>query len=84
MTEPLRRKFTLSDTEQRQFGRLRPMEGEAFRFWEQVAQARGLDPDSILSNCESFTALPLGHNKDWCFPIPLKCVKKAVYKERAS
>lgn len=80
----MRRKYTLSETELKQFRALRyhPFQNMAFNFWAKVANARGLDPKSIISAGETFTGLPVGHGKHWCFPIPLKCNKAPVYKER--
>lgn len=69
-----RQHFNLTAPERERFDMLRPIPGDAFAFWRQVAQARGLDPGSIIGIPNgTFTALPLGHNKHWCFPFPLVC-----------
>lgn len=80
----LRQSFTLTEAEQMAFARLCARSrfhdaADVWRFWRSVAQARGLDPASIIGNSVdpdgSFTALPLGHGKHWCWPAPLH-VKK--------
>lgn len=78
-----RQTFQLTDLEKKQFVKLRrePFPGEAWRFWKAVAARRELDPASLITRGDYFTALPLGHNKAWCFPIPLKCVNKPVYRD---
>lgn len=43
-------------------------------FWRAVADARGLDYESIIGNPNDwtkFTAFPLGHGKHWCWPSAL-------------
>lgn len=77
----MRQTFKLSDIEQRQFRRLRPFQNEAVSFWKKVADMRGVDAASIISQAPIFTALPLGHGKHWCFPHALKCKKKPVYED---
>lgn len=79
----MRQSFKLSEVELKQHKRLikAPFPGEAWRFWKRVAAARGVDHGSIISRGEYFTALPIGHGKAWCFPIPLKCSKKPKYEE---
>lgn len=78
----MRRKYQLEPVEQRQFSKLRPLQGEAFAFWGKVARARGLDPRTLITDGRNgeFTALPLGHDKHWCYPFALRCSKKPVYK----
>ena len=71
----MRKQFTLNDEEDAAFRRLRPFQGAAFSFWRRVALARGLDPTSIISDAPRFSGLPLAHNKNWCYPSPLKCAK---------
>lgn len=76
-----RQTHTLMDQEQLVFGRLRAIyhgagAADIWRFWRSVASARGLDPETIIGNLghpEIFSALPLGHGKHWCWPMPLKC-----------
>lgn len=60
-------------------------DGHAFKFWKDVAAARGLDYRTILAAWERgflvrnrFTALPLGRTRAWCHPIPLKCPMTAA------
>lgn len=77
----MRAKFELSHDEQQKFRRLQPYQGEALAFWATVARSRGLDPKSVLSDAPSFSGLALGHGKHWCFPAPIECKKKPVYKE---
>ena len=77
----MREKHQLNPIELRKFQRLAPFQGEAVAFWSWVARSRNLDPKSIISNGQNFTALPIGHGKHWCFPTPLKCKNKPVYKE---
>lgn len=75
----MRKKFELDQFEKDRFERLRPFQGEALAFWARVAKVRNLDPKSVISDGYTFTALPVGHGRPWCFPIPLACKKKAVY-----
>lgn len=77
----MRKTFKLNDGQLAQFKRLRPLQNEAHSFWKGIAKLEGLDPASIISNAPSFSGLPLGHGKPWCFPIPLKCVKRPVYRD---
>ncbi len=70
-----RKDYKLTDHELDNFNRLRPNQGEAVDFWTVVALVRGLDYKSIIGNVvdhRSFTALPLGHDKHWCYPYPKK------------
>jgi len=68
-----RQHFVLSVREQDERGSLRPIPGEAFDFWRRVANKRGIDPGSIISNRNGFTGLPQGHRRAWCYPMRLKC-----------
>ena len=77
----MRQKFELDSRERDQFERLRPIQGEAIAFWSRVAKRRELDPESVISAGYNFTALPTGHGKQWCYPIPLKCKKKPQHVE---
>lgn len=48
----------------------------ALDFWKRVARSLNLDYRTIIydvENAYSFSALPRGHNKHWCYPYPLKC-----------
>jgi hypothetical protein len=61
-------------------------EGAAFKFWREVALARGLDYRTIIGNpsdLDSFTAMPDGHGRDWCWPDTLKCTRSPVNLVRA-
>lgn len=77
----MRKTYKLAEAEFRRFQRLKPFQHEALSFWKYVAKIRSLDPASMITNGETFTALELGHGKHWCFPIPLMCKKKPSYKE---
>lgn len=63
----------LSSREQSEFARLPGFPGEAFRFWRQAAETRGLDGASVYCLLEEVTALPKGHGQYWCYPLPLPC-----------
>lgn len=75
MTQAQRRTYTLTQAELSARRALRPHYGEAWPFWRAVCAARGLDLATVLSTpaIDKFTALPLGHGKVWCHPMPLKC-----------
>lgn len=77
----MRTKHQLSDIEFNKFRRLQPYQGEAVSFWKWIAKTRNLDPNSLITNGRDFTGLPVGHGKQWCFPIVLKCRKKPVYDD---
>lgn len=78
----MRQTYQLEPFEQRQFWKLRPVQGEALFFWGKIARNRGLDPTSLITDGRNgkFTGLPLNHDQHWCYPIPLRCSKKPVYK----
>lgn len=84
--EIARRKFVLSSREQSAFEWLRPLPGEAWKFWETACQARGLDYQTCIAvepfSGGSYSALPIDHDKHWCWPFPLEC-KHKVAAERA-
>ena len=75
-----RESFTLTPEEVFEFRRLRPLPDEAFEFWRLVAHKRGLDYKTIIGTDTdftghvTFTAMSLGHGKQWCWPAPLKCM----------
>jgi hypothetical protein len=77
----LRNSYSLTDKETKKFSALPQEEGHAWEFWATVARQRGLDPYSIIGDAEGdgtrFSAMPYGHGKDWCWPMPLKCQRKA-------
>jgi hypothetical protein len=77
----MRLQFELSFAEVRERQRLLPNPGVLIEFWAKVANARSVDRKTIISEGIKFSALPLGHDKHWCWPIPLKCKKKPVYRE---
>lgn len=79
----MRQTHKLSEIEFKQFRALgrQPFPNVAWGFWRRVASVRGLDPATLISNGSTFTALPLNHGKAWCFPIPLKCTRRPVYKD---
>jgi hypothetical protein len=86
-----RKSYSLTDRELKQLKSLPEEEGVAFEFWGNVANSRGLDYKTVIGdeyNRSIFTAMSYDHGKDWCWPIPLKCHKKArwngseVYYER--
>ena len=77
----MREKHELTPIEFAKFKRLQPYQGEAVSFWKWIARQRNLDPKSLLTDGKFFTGLPVGHKVDWCFPIPIKCKKKAVYAD---
>lgn len=74
MTE--RRTYDLTPEEAARLDRLHYREGHAFGFWKDVAAIRGLDYRTILADGMvryRFTALPLGWDRAWCYPHPIKC-----------
>lgn len=76
----LRNSYSLTDKEVKRFYALHPEEGYAWEFWADVGRSRGLDPYSIIGDIEDreiFTAMPYGHGKDWCYPMPIKNQRKA-------
>ena len=77
----MRKTYELLPNEYAQFKRLQPIPGEAVSFWKRMAWIRKLDPETVISSSTKFTALPLGHGKHWCFPVPLLCKYQPVYKE---
>jgi hypothetical protein len=78
--DPVRNTYHLTPEESASFAKLCARTRwhnaeDIWRFWGGVAVARGLDPKSVMckgTDRESFTALPLGYGKDWCFPSSLK------------
>lgn len=76
----IRNSYALTDKEAKKFRSLPPEEGHAWAFWGDVAHSRGLDPYSIIGDTRDgtkFTAMPYGHGKDWCFPLPIKNTRVA-------
>jgi|SRR5882672_3563202 len=71
----LRQTYTLSPEEREEFAALWPQDTKAFKFWRTVAVKRGLDYTTIIGSehsMYSFTAMPTGHGKHWCWPEPLE------------
>lgn len=75
-----RQTYRLTPAERLAFAKLGhgwpPNVAEVHRFWGDVGHARGLDPATIIGvpyEPHAFTALPQGHGKHWCWPLPLKC-----------
>lgn len=77
----MRKTFELNEIERAAFKRLRPIQDEAVSFWNRAAIRRRLDPESVISSSNTFSALPLGHDKHWCWPLHLKCRKKPASVE---
>jgi hypothetical protein len=73
----MRKTYTLSPSELVRFNRLRPEQGEGWTFWQEMGDKLGFDYATVMTtnpaNRGTFTALPKGHEKDWCFPSALKC-----------
>jgi len=65
--------FKLSSDERYRLRRLKPLPGQAFKFWETVAETRGIDPASIMWIDGEYSGLPVGHKHHWCYPVPLVC-----------
>lgn len=79
----MRNTYTMTGVEVARFNRLRPFPGEALSFWAKVAVDRGVDSKSMITagHQGTFTALPVNHGDQWCFPFTLKCTKKPSYKD---
>ena len=77
----MRNTYELTPAEFGQFRWLEPEPGVAIEFWAKVAKARGLDYTTIVSDGKTFTAMPLGHGKQFCWPLKLKCSKRPKYDE---
>lgn len=81
-----RKVYHLTTEEASRWERLPPVDGRAWDFWRSVAADRGLNYRTILGVNDrfyEFTALPVGHRKPWCYPMPVKCKAAPVYVERA-
>ena len=71
--------FQLTDAEFRAKQRLPREQNVAWNFWRMVADRLAIDYETIMPNYSephsrrSFTALPKGHGKWWCYPLKLKC-----------
>ena len=73
-----REKHRLDAFEAERFDNLPPIPERIRDFWRDAALTRGLDPKSVLAadiwrGRYSFTALPLGHGRHWCWPMALEC-----------
>ena len=82
MAQKLRKEYTLTDPEFKEFWRLTPEPDVAWKFWGRVAHARGLDYRSIVSNGETFTALEKNCGAHFCYPLKLKCKRRPVYADK--
>lgn len=76
-----RKTYNLTTQEMRDLFQIRTGQNaeKVWDFWREIAESRGLDYQSIIGSETvqgAFTALPLGHNKHWCYPIPLKCIRQ--------
>jgi len=60
--------IALDPQERAEFAQLRGVPGAAYSFWKRVCGCRGLDYATLIM----FTALPLGHGRQWCWPMPLQ------------
>jgi hypothetical protein len=76
-----REAYRLTAEEREAFRSLRGWPPEsAFMFWKDIASSRARDYRTIIGvegDPLTFTALPVGHRKHWCWPMPLKCMKPA-------
>ena len=71
----LRLTYALTPEERQEFQALWPQETKAIKFWQAVADSRGLDYTTIMGvegKPYSFTAMMMGHGKHWCWPEPLE------------
>ena len=68
----LRKHYDLTHEEQ---SKLAIVGDDVWLFWNAVARRCGVDSASIIADIgrPSFTALPIGHRKHWCHPLPLAC-----------
>jgi len=65
----------------RELKALRPQSQVAFDFWRRLCAKLGLDSKTVITYPNyRFSALPLGHDKHWCWPHALGC-KTAPEKE---
>lgn len=74
-----RNRFNLTAQEISEFSALRPEPARIWAFWHNAAEGRGLDPATILCDenfPHTFTALPINHDKPWCWPWTLKLNRK--------
>ena len=79
----MRNKYELTDEELAELKALRDDYTDeergldAWGFWFKVCKTRGLDSATAIAGHVrgQFSALPLGHNRHWCYPSPLKCAK---------
>jgi hypothetical protein len=87
MTKPTRKPYGLTPEEITRFSAIRPVDGTVWTFWRSVALARELDYTTIMGlngNPHRFTALPLGHGQAWCYPSPLKLLKRPMTFDEAA
>lgn len=78
IVELKRKNYAMPEKWRPKFDALIPAPGHAFNFWRALAYEMQLDASSIIGDevkPYTFSALPIGHTKHWCYPIPLKCAK---------
>lgn len=74
MTTMHREEIHLTAGEKRELKHLPSLSGIGRTFWQRVCAARNLDPGTVLAYPGRLpTALPVGHDKHWCWPTQLKC-----------
>ena len=82
-----RRTFELNE-EQQKFLRMHSHPQRVWDFWRKLAHELDIDYRSIIAGraYNTFTALPLNHNRPWCWPaVPLVCKQTAAQvMERSS
>jgi hypothetical protein len=50
---------------------------DPFAWWHALGERRGFDATTVIGNgVGGFTALPRGHGKPWCWPLPLRCKRE--------
>ena len=73
--------YKLDREEIDRFNRLQPVPEAAFKFWKNVAESRGLNYKTIISEPQPYTFSAMEKitpRRPWCHPIPLKCSKPPV------
>jgi hypothetical protein len=74
MTVPIvqRHQFTMSAEQWRAMSS--PV-SNPFAILAEICKPLRLDPKSVIHvSGMVFSALPVGHGKAWCWPLPLKCL----------
>ena len=71
---PARTTHTLTPQEADELRLIPPFPEFAWTFWRKVSAARGLDARSAIGGDRgTFSALPAGHGRHWCWPVQLTC-----------